>query len=257
MSCFTVAEDVALARQLADQAGRELLMLRDKLGFNDSDMLRSEGDLRAHELLMSALASQRPADEILSEEGTGQQGRGGTARLSAERVWIIDPLDGTREYAEAGRDDWAVHVALWARGGLRAGAVALPAQDGVVLTSDVTPPRLEWDGQLRIAVSRTRPPSFVSDVAELVGADLVPMGSAGAKVAAVVTGRVDAYIHAGGQYEWDSAAPVAVAKAAGLHTSRIDGAPLTYNNTDPKLTDLVVCRADIAGVLLKAIADVR
>jgi 3'(2'), 5'-bisphosphate nucleotidase len=251
-----MTEDAALARRLAELAGRELLMLRDKLGFTDPAVLRGEGDRHAHELLMSALAEARPGDAVLSEEGAGEQGRTGVSRLTAPRVWIVDPLDGTREYAEAGRDDWAVHVALWQQGALTAGAVALPALN-TVLGVDSPPVVPPYRGRVRIAVSRTRPPSFLPRVAELLGAELVPMGSAGAKAAAVITGKVDAYVHAGGQYEWDSAAPVAVARAAGLHTSRIDGAPLTYNNPDPKLADLVVCRADLGGLILKAIADSR
>ncbi|MGH8791313.1 MAG: 3'(2'),5'-bisphosphate nucleotidase CysQ [Stackebrandtia sp.] len=248
--------DTALARRLAAETGRELSMLRDKIGFFDPDVLRREGDLRAHELLMDSLAELRPGDAVLSEEGDGEQGRAGSARLRAERVWIVDPLDGTREFAEAGRDDWAVHVALWQGGDLTAGAVALPAQDKVLCTD--APPRIApWDGgRPRIAVSRSRPPEFMSVVAKAVDADLIPMGSAGAKAAAVVTGRVDAYVHAGGQFEWDSAAPVAVARAAGLHTSRIDGAPLVYNNPNPRLDDLVICRQELAKPILAALAEV-
>ncbi|HZE40507.1 MAG TPA: 3'(2'),5'-bisphosphate nucleotidase CysQ [Stackebrandtia sp.] len=248
--------DSALARQLAARAGDELLILRDKLGFGDAKALRHEGDQRAHAVLMSALAESRPDDAILSEEGKGEQGRDGAARLDASRVWIVDPLDGTREYGEEGRDDWAVHVALWENGDLTAGAVALPAQD-TVLGADEPPKVPRHDRRIQIACSRTRPPEFLPRLADAIGADLVPMGSAGAKASAVITGRVDAYVHAGGQYEWDSAAPVAVARAAGLHTSRIDGAPLTYNNPDPKLSDLVVCRDDLAALILKGIAAVR
>ncbi|MGH8879814.1 MAG: 3'(2'),5'-bisphosphate nucleotidase CysQ [Stackebrandtia sp.] len=248
--------DAALARSLARQAGQELLLLRDKLGFGDPAVLKREGDSRAHELLMSALAENRPGDAILSEEGSGEQGRTGAARLDAKRVWIVDPLDGTREYSESGRDDWAVHVALWEDGELAAGAVALPAQ-GFVLGTDeppVTPPQ---HGRVKVAVSRSRPQPFLAELAEAIDADLVPMGSAGAKTAAVITGKVDAYVHAGGQYEWDSAAPVAVARSAGLHTSRIDGTDLTYNNADPKLPDLVVCRPQLSALILKTIAEVR
>ncbi|ADD41003.1 3'(2'),5'-bisphosphate nucleotidase CysQ [Stackebrandtia nassauensis] len=248
--------DAALARSLAQQAGQELLLLRDKLGFGDATVLRREGDQRAHEFLMSALAEFRPGDAILSEEGKGEQGRTGASRLNAERVWIVDPLDGTREYAEAGRDDWAVHVALWERGTLSAGAVALPAQD-TVLGADAPPTPLPPQGRIRMVVSRSRPAAFLTALAEVIDAELVPMGSAGAKTAAVITGKVDAYVHAGGQYEWDSAAPVAVARAAGLHTSRIDGTDLTYNNSDPKLSDLVVCRPELSALILKGIAAVR
>ena len=175
-------------------------------------------------------------------------------RLHASRVWIIDPLDGTREFSEPPRDDWAVHVALWQDGELTVGAVAQP---GIGTTFDtghppLVPPRSAE--RPRIAVSRTRPPAFVEGLAEDMGADLVPMGSAGAKVISVVRDVSDAYVHAGGQYEWDSAAPIAVARAAGLHTSRIDGSPLVYNQEDVLLPDLVVCRPELADTILDYIA---
>jgi 3'(2'), 5'-bisphosphate nucleotidase len=181
-------------------------------------------------------------------------------------VWIIDPLDGTREFGEAGRTDWAVHVALWERGGRRAeeahgvlaaGAVALPAQGRTLSTAE--PPQLPQppEQRIRIAVSRTRPPEFVQRLAYLVGADLVPIGSAGAKIAAVLTGEVEAYVHAGGQYEWDSAAPVAVAQAAGAHASRIDGSPLMYHKADPSLPDILVSLPDLAPILLAGIRDLH
>jgi 3'(2'), 5'-bisphosphate nucleotidase len=176
-------------------------------------------------------------------------------------VWIVDPLDGTREFAEEGRADWAVHVALWDRGALTAGAVALPAQGRTLTTAE--PPTLPTfdpasnNGRFRIAVSRTRPPEFVQKLAYLVGADLVPIGSAGAKISAVLTGEVEAYVHAGGQFEWDSAAPVAVAQAAGAHASRIDGSPLTYNQVDPSLPDILVSLPDLASALLAGIRDLH
>jgi 3'(2'), 5'-bisphosphate nucleotidase len=172
---------------------------------------------------------------VLSEEAPDDLGR-----LTADRVWIIDPLDGSREYAEPGRSDWAVHVALWERGDLTAGAVALPA-------FEPGPPRPP--GRARIVVSRTRPPDIAAQVADSINAVLVPMGSAGAKAMAVVRGEADAYLHAGGMHEWDSAAPVFVARAAGLHASRLDGRPLRYNQPDPWLPDLLICRPELAGVL--------
>jgi 3'(2'), 5'-bisphosphate nucleotidase len=241
--------DSLLARRLADEAGNLLLSVRDRMGFGDGRALGSAGDRQSHELLARQLGDARPDDAVLSEEAADD-----ARRLSASRVWIIDPLDGTREFGEAGRVDWAVHVALWAGGDLAAGAVALPAQ-GVTFATDtppVVPPRP--DRPMRIAVSRTRAPAVAESVAAARGAELVPMGSAGAKVAAVVSGEVDAYLHAGGQYEWDSAAPVAVAHAAGLYASRIDGTALAYNLPDPLLPDLVVCRAELASELLDAIA---
>ncbi|MFI7588718.1 3'(2'),5'-bisphosphate nucleotidase CysQ [Spongisporangium articulatum] len=253
---MTPSTDHALARALAEQAGRALLEVRASAastGLAGKD-LKDAGDARAQEVLAVLLAQHRPGDAVLSEEAADS-----AARLSADRVWIIDPLDGTREFSEPPRDDWAVHVALWERGSsddgsLVAGAVALPAR-GVTYATDAAPVvPAKPEGPLRLAVSRTRPPSFVVALAEALGAELVPMGSAGVKCASVWRGEADAYVHGGGQYEWDSAAPVAVARAAGLHTSRLDGAPLVYNRPDPKLPDLVVCRPDLATTLLTAIA---
>jgi 3'(2'), 5'-bisphosphate nucleotidase len=193
---------------------------------------------------VAALAAQRPDDAVLSEEGADDP-----IRLNATRVWIVDPLDGTREFSELGRDDWAVHVALWQSGELIAGAVALPAQGVTLATPDVPAPPAAPTTP-RIVVSRTRPPAVALAVRDALNGTLVEMGSAGAKVASVVQGLADVYVHAGGQYEWDSAAPVAVARAAGLHTSRIDGSPLVYNRADPLLPDLVVCRPELADAVL-------
>jgi 3'(2'), 5'-bisphosphate nucleotidase len=231
--------DHAFASWAATQAGERLLELRRE-GLTGKE-LKDAGDRTSQDLLMALLAEHRPADAVLSEEATDDR-----KRLAASRVWIIDPLDGTREYSEPPRDDWAVHVALWNGGDLSAGAVALPA---VGTTYDTANPSSVPPGTAvrpRIAVSRTRPPAFVEELAEQIDAELVPMGSAGAKVIAVVRDLADAYVHAGGQYEWDSAAPVAVARAAGLHTSRADGSPLTYNREDPLLPDLLVCRPELA-----------
>jgi 3'(2'), 5'-bisphosphate nucleotidase len=243
------SDDDHLARDLAVVAGHHLIDLRARGGTPDE--LRQAGDKLSHEFLTAELARLRPDDVVLSEEGADNP-----ARLNADRVWIVDPLDGTREFGEAGRTDWAVHVALWERAshGLTAGAVALPAQDAVLST--VAPPPLPGDPPdqpLRIVVSRSRPASFLPRMAELAGADLVPLGSAGAKVAAVLLGEVDAYVHAGGQYEWDSAAPVAVARAAGFHASRIDGSELSYNQSDLLMPDILVCPPVLAGALLDAI----
>jgi 3'(2'), 5'-bisphosphate nucleotidase len=185
---------------------------------------------------------------VLSEEGKDDK-----VRLTRDRVWIVDPLDGTREFGEGDRSDWAVHVALWENGALVAGAVALPAQ-GVTFSSDAPPPLPALGDPLRLVVSRSRPPALVTALAEELGAELVPMGSAGAKAMSVLQGTSDAYVHGGGQYEWDSAAPVVVAAAAGLHTSRLDGSPLVYNQRDVLLPDLVVCQPAVAARLLEAIA---
>ncbi|WP_327089323.1 3'(2'),5'-bisphosphate nucleotidase CysQ [Nonomuraea sp. NBC_01738] len=253
---MTIRDDHSLAIDLADEAGRRLLEIRERLGFDDSGALRAEGDRAAHLYLMEALARLRPSDCVLSEESTREE-RLDPRRQSADRVWIVDPLDGTREFSEEGRADWAVHVALWERGELVAGAVALPAQGRTLATAD--PPKLApFDGgRFRIAVSRTRPPEFMQKLAYLAGADLVPIGSAGAKISAVLTGEVEAYVHAGGQYEWDSAAPVAVAQAAGAHASRIDGATLTYNQADPSLPDILVSLPELAPTLLAGIRDLH
>jgi 3'(2'), 5'-bisphosphate nucleotidase len=200
---------------------------------------------------------------VLSEEAADSP-----ARLTANRVWIVDPLDGTREYGEEGRSDWAVHVALWARGsGLVAGSVALPAQElvlsagpGGIADGDWRLPRSAGQSssaQPRVVVSRTRPPAEAERVIAALGAVAVPMGSAGAKIAAVVTGAAEAYVHSGGQYQWDSAAPVAVALAAGLHCSRIDGSALLYNEPDLRLPDLLVCRPELANAVLAVVGDRR
>lgn len=243
------ADDDALAGRLATEAGRLLLSVRGELGFDDPVALKAAGDLRSHEFLLAALTGSRPADAVLSEEGHDDP-----ARLGADRVWIVDPLDGTREFGEQGRADWAVHVALWERGELSAGAVALPAEERTYSTGAPLPRLGPVPDRLRVVVSRTRAPAFVSAVADALDGVVLPMGSAGAKVMALVTGAADVYVHAGGQYEWDSAAPVAVALAAGLHASRLDGSRLRYNCEDPLLPDLVVCRAEVASRVLAAVA---
>lgn len=236
--------DDDLAAALATKAGRLLLDVRIELADASADERKAAGDKRSHDFLMAALAAERPDDAVLSEEGADDP-----IRLGSRRVWIVDPLDGTREFSELDRDDWAVHVALWQDGELIAGAVALPAQ-GVTLATPSVPGPPTAPAAPRIVVSRTRPPAVALEVRDRLNGTLVEMGSAGAKVAAVVQGRADVYVHAGGQYEWDSAAPVAVARAAGLHTSRIDGSPLQYNQPNPSLPDLVVCRPEYAEAVL-------
>ena len=213
-----VADDHLLAAWLAEAAGRRLLEVRGE-GLEGKE-LKDAGDAAAHELLMGLLATYRPDDAVLSEEALKGDDK---ARLDAAKVWIVDPLDGTREFSEPPRDDWAVHVAVWQGGTLTAGAVAQPVLGETFNTGTppVVPPRTS--ARPRIAVSRSRPPAFVQALAEQLDAELVPMGSAGVKMMSVVRDVADAYVHAGGQYEWDSAAPVAVARAAGLFTSRVDG----------------------------------
>jgi 3'(2'), 5'-bisphosphate nucleotidase len=237
-------DDHVLAAWLATVAGERLLEVRRE-GLEGRE-LKDAGDRAAHELLMELIAEHRPADAVLSEEGKDDK-----ARLTNSRVWIVDPLDGTREFSEVPRDDWAVHVALWQDGDLTAGAVALPAQGETFDTGrpPVVPP--STTARPRIAVSRSRPPEFVHALAKEIDAELVPMGSAGVKVISVARDLTDAYVHAGGQYEWDSAAPVAVARAAGLFTSRVDGSPLQYNQDDVYLPDLIVCRPELADRIVE------
>ncbi|HUQ63660.1 MAG TPA: 3'(2'),5'-bisphosphate nucleotidase CysQ [Acidimicrobiales bacterium] len=238
---MTPETDHELAARLAEKAGGVLLDLRSTRGDQDPKALGKAGDAASHQVLITALADSRRDDAILSEEAADDQ-----VRLKSRRVWIIDPLDGTREFAEKGRADWAVHVALVADGELVAGAVALPAQRMTLTTATALVLKPPTPGTIRMLVSRTRPPAVALDVARELNAELVPMGSAGAKAMAVVLGAGDVYLHAGGQYEWDSAAPVAVATAAGLHVSRLDGSPLQYNQPNPWLPDLLICRPELA-----------
>lgn len=238
--------DADLARRLATEAGRILMALRDE-GGRDPRAMGAEGDARANAFLMAALRRERPADAILSEEEKND-----TARCSVARVWVIDPLDGTREYGE-GRDDWAVHVGLAIAGVAAEGAVALPARGACFCTA--FPPPLQPEARpLRMLVSRTRPAPEAVAVAAALDAVLVPMGSAGAKAMAVLGGEADIYLHTGGQYEWDNCAPAAVARAAGLHVSRVDGAPLVYNRADPSLPDLLICHRGRAAEVLALVA---
>jgi 3'(2'), 5'-bisphosphate nucleotidase len=234
--------DHEVAGDCARRAGALLVDLRARGASKD------DGDREANDLILQLLAKARPDDAVLSEE-TKDSG----LRLERERVWIVDPLDGTREFGESGRTDWAVHVALVIGGVPAACAVALPAQGELFVTPVVSlAPRA--DGPIRLLVSRTRPPELAHYLAEVLDAELIPLGSAGAKTMAVVQGIADVYAHSGGQYEWDSAAPVGVAAAAGCHCSRLDGAPLVYNRPDPYLPDLLVCRPELATRVLEAVA---
>lgn len=245
-------DDHAIAARLADGAGKLLVELREKRSAEGviGKPLGRQGDALAHLWLVEQLATLRPHDPVLSEEGLED-----LARLRSARAWIVDPLDGTREFGEVPRSDWAVHVALVIDGRPAAGAVALPARDLTLATSPPPPqPPAPPEGQpLRIVVSRSRPPLEASWIARALDGELVPLGSAGAKAMAVVLGDADVYAHSGGQYEWDSAAPVAVAQAAGFHASRLDGSPLVYNRPDPYLPDLLICRPELADDILAVI----
>lgn len=242
-------DDAELAAHLADTAGRILLEVRAS-GVFSAKALGKAGDQTANQFLVHALREARPGDGLLSEEMKDDG-----ARLDKSRVWIVDPVDGTREYGEE-REDWAVHVGLAIDGVATVGAVALPGA-GIVLRSDRPQPVPPPASPLRMLVSRTRPAKEAVAVAERLGAELVPMGSAGAKAMAVALGKADIYLHSGGQYEWDSAAPVAVARAFGLHCSRIDGSPLVYNREDTYLPDLLICPPQLADEVLALVREVN
>ncbi|WP_313441635.1 3'(2'),5'-bisphosphate nucleotidase CysQ [Novosphingobium sp.] len=245
MSLNASLNDGDLAAHLAEVAGKILLDVRAS-GLFSGKSLGKAGDQTANQFLCHALREQRPEDGLLSEEE-----KDNAERLAKERVWIVDPVDGTREYGEE-RADWAVHVGMAVDGAPVLGAVALPGA-GVVLRSDQPgeiPPAPE---KLRMVVSRTRPAKEATGVAEEIGAELVPMGSAGAKAMAILRGEADIYLHSGGQYEWDSCAPAAVAQGWGLHVSRIDGSPLVYNQEDVYMPDLLICRKEHAELVLEKV----
>ena len=248
--------DAALAADLAADAGKLLLAVREEIGFDHPWALGEAGDTEANSLILRRLRAERPADAVLSEEAHDD-----LVRLRCDRVWIIDPLDGTREFSTRGRDDWAVHIALWQRptdGGpqITDAAVALPARGNVVYRTDTVTAdaaRVGIPRTLRVAVSATRPPAVLHRIRQTLAIEPVAIGSAGAKAMALIDGHVDAYLHAGGQWEWDSAAPAGVVMAAGMHASRLDGSPMEYNQLDPYLPDFVMCRAEVAPILLDAI----
>lgn len=248
-SNIAAMSDAALAAHLAKVAGDILLSVRGSGAFSGK-ALGKAGDETANQFLVHAIKSQRPDDGLLSEESKDT-----AERLAHKRVWIIDPVDGTREYGEA-RSDWAVHVGLSIDGVAEIGAVALPGCDGgVVLRTDNPAPVPTYDGPPRLVVSRTRPAKEAVAVSEALKGELVPMGSAGAKAMAIVRGEAEIYLHSGGQYEWDSCAPAAVAKAYGLHCSRIDGSPLRYNQTDTYLPDLLICKPEWADKVLSLVSE--
>ncbi|MDP7701550.1 3'(2'),5'-bisphosphate nucleotidase CysQ [Mycobacterium sp. TY815] len=256
--------DAALAADLAAEAGELLLKVRDEVGFDYPWELGDAGDRLANSLILRRLRAERPGDAVLSEEAHDD-----LVRLKSDRVWIVDPLDGTREFSTRGRDDWAVHIALWQRssGGSATGsangvrqitdaAVSLPARGNIVYRSDTVTANAAPVGipdVIRIAVSATRPPAILYRIRQILDIELVRIGSAGAKAMAIIDGVADAYLHAGGQWEWDSAAPAGVIQAAGMHVSRLDGSPMMYNQLDPYLPDFVMCRAELAPILLEAI----
>ncbi len=247
----TSRDDHRTARELALAAGELLLTLRAAQAMGDPDELRRAGDRRSNDFILGELRDRCAGDHILSEEAPDD-----LARVDAARVWIVDPLDGTREFGEIGRTDWAVHVALLVDGHLAAGAVALPARGQVFCTDDPPAPVRYADRVPRIAVSRTRPGPLAAELARRLDGTLEPMGSAGVKAMAVLTGDADIYAHSGGQYVWDSAAPVAVAMTAGLHASRLDGSALVYDAASTWLPDLLICRPELSERVLKVVAEV-
>jgi 3'(2'), 5'-bisphosphate nucleotidase len=247
--------DAALAAELAQEAGELLLRVREEVGYYDPYELGDAGDAIANKLILARLRERRPQDAVLSEEAVDD-----LSRVHADRVWIVDPVDGTWEFSKRGHSDWAVHIALWQRTGgpdgtITDAAVALPAVGEVFRTDTVTGPPPRAEGPIVIATSANRPPPILWWLRKQLDVELVGIGSAGAKAMAVVRGDVDAYVHAGGQWEWDSAAPAGVVLAAGLHASRIDGSPLIYNRRDPYLPDFLMCRPELAQVLLDAISS--
>jgi len=246
----TRSDDATLAAAIAEEAGALLQAIRAE-GRETGKALGDRGDREANTLILARLAAARPDDFILSEESVDDR-----RRCAATRVWIVDPLDGTREYAD-GLDDWAVHIGLAIGGRPAVGAVAVPGLARTWSTADAPPAFPMLADRPRVVVSRTRCPDIAARVGQVLGADLIGMGSAGAKAMAVIDGRADIYLHEGGQYEWDNCAPAAVALAAGFHASRIDGAPLVYNCHDPLLPDLLICRPELAERTLAAIAATR
>jgi 3'(2'), 5'-bisphosphate nucleotidase len=251
---MAVSPDAELATRLAVEAGQLLVQLRDEMFGRGAApwQVMDNGDLASHRFLLDELSALRPTDPVLSEEGVEDP-----RRFASDRVWIVDPLDGTNEYGEYGRHDWAVHVALWEGDRFAAGAVSLPAL-GLVFSTEpapiVPPPRFE---RPRVVTSRTRNPPAAVVVANALDCDAVRLGSAGAKAMAVVLGEADIYVHDGGMYQWDSAAPASVALAAGLHVSRIDGSPMVFNDRDPWLPDFLVCRPELAEAVLAALRGAR
>lgn len=247
--------DREFALHLADEAGKELLRIKSQA--TSSEGLGDRGDMGAQQVLADLLAKHRPHDAVLSEEAPDS-----SARLGADRVWIIDPVDGTRQYAKLDRSDWAVHVALWERTGpdsgeLTVGVVALPAAGVVHVTDDPSAVVPETSGQLKVVLSGRGVPDFADELVRRLDAQIVRMGSAGVKGTTMLRGEADIYVHDRGHYEWDNAAPVAVAQSAGLHASRLDGSPLVYNQPDPIQNGLLICRKGMADRVLQEIAALR
>jgi 3'(2'), 5'-bisphosphate nucleotidase len=245
----SLTEDLALARDLAARTGARAIDLARR-GRWSGRTLAELGDNAADGFLCGWLAAVRPNDAILSEETTDSR-----ARLTAERVWIVDPIDGSKEYGSGG-NEWAVQVALWVRGRLALGALALSG-DGPVLAGicgdsddtlggEATPVRgtTPEPSRPRIIVSKNHTPKWAPDFAERLGGTIVTASGVGYKVARVLLGAADVYVHEGSikLYEWDTAAPEAVARAFGWNVSGLDGGELVYNRVPPTTGDFLVCR---------------
>lgn len=238
-------DDATLALRLALGTGEILKGVRG-VGLLRGQGLGKAGDAIAQDWIARALQLHRPEDSVLSEEAEDDR-----TRMDNDRVWIIDPLDGTREYA-GGRQDWAVHIALAINGKIEHAAVGMPDLGKVFHTADVR--AVGGRPTNRLVISQNSVPEVATFIAEDLGMELVRMGSCGAKTTSVILGDNDVYVHAGGQYEWDNAAPVGIAQAAGLFTSRLNGEKLQYNCDDPYLPDLLVCRPDAAERVLSSAA---
>ncbi|AWB82332.1 3'(2'),5'-bisphosphate nucleotidase CysQ [Corynebacterium yudongzhengii] len=238
--------DSRLTDLLAQGTGEILKGVRG-VGLLRGRDLGEAGDDLAQNWIARVLAQHRPDDGFLSEEAADNP-----ERLSKDRVWIIDPLDGTKEFA-TGRQDWAVHIALVENGRPTHAAVGLPDLGVVFSSSDAR--HVEGPFARKIIASRNRPPKVANHIAEKLGFTSEGFGSAGAKAMHVLLGDHDAYIHAGGQYEWDQAAPVGVALASGLHASRLNGEELRYNNRDTYIPDLLICRPELADDILSLASD--
>ena len=281
-----VTNDAELARDVAQAAGQRLIALRRDFGPVDAAdrdqirALRDAADRASHEFILSRLNAERPDDAVLSEEG-----HDGLERDTAHRVWIVDPLDGTSEFGQ-GRADFAVHVALWQRDDsagpgtarLVAGCIDLPAQRVTYSSADsgaFASARADTDSDLtvhrpgapvRVVVSRTRPPALAIDPERLAAAlevanieigavDVLRVGSVGAKVAELLGGRADLYLHDSGFYEWDVAAPLIVAEHYGLRACHLNGTTITFNHRPPWVKDLVVGKPELVAAVVATSLD--
>ena len=252
----TPEDDHLLAANLAESAGRMLVDCRSGAAGQllGGSSLAHEGDQRAHLHLLTRLQEARPDDAVLSEEGADD-----AQRLDSSRLWVIDPLDGSRDYG-FGNDEWAVHVGLVEDGKIVAGAVALSALDLLFHTGEGEGPACAVDENNPnrrpvIVTARSRVNAEGMLLAHELGADVFACGSAGVKAMLVVNGTADAYVHASPLYEWDVCAPAAVAQSAGLHVSDAAGDPLVFNQARPVVNSFLVCRPELVDDILSALSS--